>query len=369
MSVRATCGTCRRAFDLPPEAATPGRHCQYCGGDLSISQSSLPVLTASHRADAVIGHCPICDFVVRFEIGQRAIQCSRCGTDITEPDAPGGPARVAPPPMSGVVASPPVAVPCAHCGGRGRMPLENPRPDVRCEQCGKQLTASYLPLEKWADVRNLAQAGSLSDALLLILRARWNIGNISAGEVLRHLEGMRLVMAWLGQKAEERQSDFPLPVGATAEILKYFVLRVDKADIQSQSKDRVILMVPTRREEPRESDTKFRRRGDDEDEKASGPSMIVSVGQVPTGSVLGFLAQGADGTTGPLAEARLNEVRTLIQTMMPRATFRFLAYRFIFGEWMKPGTMMIPPPTPNKPASIPAAAPIRTQSAYSMRAF
>jgi hypothetical protein len=343
MSVRAQCGTCRRTFELPPEAATPGRHCQYCGGDLSISQSSLPTVQAARRADAIVGHCPICDFVVRFEPGQRAIRCDRCGTDITEPDAPGGPARVAPPPMSGIVATPPVSVPCAHCGGRGRMALEMPRPNVHCEQCGKALTAAYLPLEKWADVRTLATPGTLGESLLLILRGRWNLGTVSAGEVLRHVEGLRLVTGWLQQKPEERTSDFPLPVGSTAEVLKYFVLRVDKAEIQSQSKDRVILVVPTRREEPRESDTKMRRR-DEEGVDRSGPTMILSIGAVPSGSVFGFLAQGADGTTGALAESRLAEVKELIATMIPRASFRFLAYRFLFGEWMRPATMVFVPP-------------------------
>jgi len=340
MSTRATCYTCRRTFDLPAEAATQ-RHCQYCGGDLSIQQSALErPADAAKRTDAVMGNCPICDLQLRFEPGERVAKCGRCGTDIIEPESPGMPARVAP---SAVTAKhPPISVPCAHCGGRGKMPDE-PAPAVRCDLCQRALTAAYLPLEKWADTRGLAQPGTLADTLLLILRGRWNNGLVAPGEVLRHVEGLRLVTQWLQTKPEERKSDFPLPVGAAAEVLKYFVLRVDKAEIQSQSADRAILAVPTKRDEPRESDTRFFKRVTEEDARAQPPAMILSIGQVPAGSVFGFLARGPDGTTGALQAERLAEVKQLIGAAAPRASFRFLAYRFIFGEWMRPTQMVFVP--------------------------
>ncbi len=235
--------------------------------------------------------------------------------------------------------NPPITVPCAHCGGRGKMEVDAPNPDVRCERCQKPLTAAYLPLEKWADVRGFAQPGSLADSLLFILRSRWNAGTVSPAEVLRHVNELRTVVDWLQRDAKERKSDFPLGVEATAGILQYFILRVDKAEVQSQSADRCILVVPTKRDEPREHDTRFMKIADLQKQKVP-PAMILSIGAVAAGSVFGFLARSPDGTTGALAQERLDEVQALISREVPRACFRYLAYRFMFGENMRPPTMV-----------------------------
>lgn len=217
------------------------------------------------------------------------------------------------------------------------MAVDSAHPDVRCEQCQRALTAAYLPLEKWADIRGLAQPGTLADSLLFILRSRWNYGTVSPGEVLRHVEGLRLVTHWLQTAAGERKSDFPLPVGATAEILKYFILRVDKAEVQSQSTERAILVVPADQPEPAPEDV-----GSDAPLPAP-PALIVSIGQVPEGSVFGFLARREDGSTAPLAPERLGELQGMITAAAPRTTFRFLTYRFLFGEWIRPVTMAVVP--------------------------
>ncbi len=329
MTIPATCCSCRRKFELDIPAPDPSRHCQYCGGDLSYGQP-----TAKAGAPAAIGQttrqeravCPVCGTDV-FVQPVKPMACQRCGTELLSPEAPGSPARVAPRPAP--ANRPPFEMPCPHCGTRLAMPLERPQPEVKCSKCGRQLTTLYFPLEAWADVSTLDQPGTLSENLIFVLRTRWNSGKATAGEILRQVEGVRHVTQWLQAKPEARPSEFPLPPALTAEILKFFIMRTPQAHIQAQPDGHVLLVIPAEKQES----------------ERVAPALIVVAVPHSSGSTFEFQARAADGTIASLGDEQSSGVRSTIAGAAPRANFRYLAYRAIFGDWIRPRAIACVPPS------------------------
>ena len=270
------------------------------------------------RRDPVTGPCPLCGESNRFE--QRERRCGGCDCDLEEPESAGAAARIAIPPAE---PRPPVAIPCPHCGRELRVPADKPGPKPRCENCPRDLAPAELPLDGWVDLSGPAQGGPQAEILIHLLRARWSSGAASPGEILRQAEALRRIVRWLQLKPEARACDFPTPVEPTAEILRHFVFKPAQAQVQSRNDDRVILAVAP--------------------EAGQGGSVMIAVAAVADGALLGFLADLREGLAAALAPVRVQEIRARIASATPRALFRYLAYRSVFGDWMRPATIAAVP--------------------------
>ncbi len=271
------------------------------------------------RRDPVSASCPICGQLAKFETAGAMVRCERCGCDLVEPDRAGVVARVA------VAArgepEPPAEIPCPQCGGILSVPADVPGPQVRCVPCQRALTTPDLPLDRWVDLKSTLQAGAQAEHLVFLLRSRWTLGAISAGYVGRLSAMMSRVVTWLRQPPAERACDLPLPISTATDLLRQFTFAPDEARTESESAERVVLSISPK-------------------------------GPVALPPVLLTLAPGGDGSQfamaddgASMAEMARDSIRSRIASSAPRALFRFLAYRLVFGEWMRPQTMTLVPRT------------------------
>jgi hypothetical protein len=269
------------------------------------------------RREPVSANCPICGQLVKFELPGRTLKCDRCGSDLSEPERSGLVARIALP--AAAAPGDPVEIPCPYCGSKLSVPADPVGPEVRCAPCQRALTPADLPIDTWVDLKAALEAGPQASNLIFLLRARWTLGSASAGEIFRHAESMSRIILWLRQPVPERDCDFPLSVALTADLLRHFLLAPDEARVESESDDRVVLSVTL---------------------PPPVPTVILTISEVPSGAKFG-VASASDRAANAMAWAQA--LKGKIGAGAPRALSRFLAYRIVFGDWMKPRTMIAVP--------------------------
>ena len=247
------------------------------------------------------------------------LRCERCGCDLVEPAGGGVVARIAVPATGAT--EPPAEIPCPQCGGKLSVPADVPGPQVRCVPCARALTSADLPLNSWIDSKSLLEAGPMAEHLIFLLRARWMFGAISAGDVARLSAAMIRIVTWLRCRPDERDCDMPLAISTTTDLLRQFIFAPDEARTESESAERIVLSISPQG-------------------PVALPPVLFTVAAAGDGSKFSLAEDGA-----PLAEMAREAIRSRIASSAPRALFRFLAYRLVFGEWMRPQTMTLVPRT------------------------
>ena len=301
----------RAAAPAPSSAPAPAAHAQ------PPPHQPPPPPPPPPRREPVSANCPICGQLVKFETAGQTLRCDRCGSDLAEPERSGLVARIALP--KSAEAGIPVEIPCPHCGNRLSVPADPPGPEVRCAPCQRALTPADLPIDSWVDLKAALEAGPQASNLIFLLRARWTLGTVSAGEVVRLAEMMSRTILWLRQPIPERECDFPLPIAITADLLRCFLFAGDEARVESETEERFVLSVTL---------------------PPPVPTVILTITPAPGGSHFG-VASASDRAANAMAWAQA--LKGKIGAGAPRALSRFLAYRIVFGDWMKPRTMVAVP--------------------------